>query len=218
MSHKRTRFDSLGADINWWSESPAVKLTKREDLEEIPSSGKGVDGIDEKIPDGSYSPTPRPNGRQGGFGNDWNNRDDEALARSYDRGINGDDDSLVPRALMVGQNPIFQSSSSHLLGVATREPKTHRPSFAVASTLFQRDHSERMSSWPRRDRRQDRSFDDAVGRLERGLDPETPREEGGVFKGDFSMEEEEAAWLDHDDGIFADFGNSDFTPLTRIQL
>ena len=200
MNQKRTLLDFSESDIDRWSDSPIAKITKPTQM----------DGIVSQVPDGIDSLNPfhvkASSSPYSEFRND--------LSLIGDRGgnlISKEKNSLLPRSLMLGHN--------HALATTPRSPRQNaaspRPTFAVASTLFQRHQTGSISPWPRH-----QTTVNAGSAL--GRDGFPSGEMVGV-RSPVDMEEEgeaydDSAYLEIDDGICADFGDSDFTPMTRIQL
>ena len=201
MSQKRAFLDFSESDIDRWSDSPIAKITK-------PTL---TDGIVTIVPDGIDSLKPfRVEPSSSPYSE---NRDDLSLIGDRKANpVNKDTNSLLPRSLLVGHNHTLPTTPRSRENAASP-----RPTFAVASTLFQRHQSGSMSPWPRHHA----SVIHVEGRdVDRdGLPSDVMTEAGSLMDMSEAGEGvEENAYLEIDDGICADFGDSDFSPMTRIQL
>jgi len=127
--------------------------------------------------------------------------------------------ALLPRSL-IGKRQSFPKPVSPLSLSAPHRPPPPHPSFAVASTLFQRDQCGLKTPWRRHAPGTVNADPNSVGSVfvtedEVNIEKDIEMEDG---EGEDEYEYEEVAWISNDDGTFADFGNSDFMPMARLQL
>ena len=117
--------------------------------------------------------------------------------------------TLAPRSLIMGQKQTSDNALGHDPTGPNHQIPTHEPprrSFALASTLFQRDHCQRFSVWSHptlRQNQEDEKAGDDIMEEDDWMDKE---------------EDEVEAWLVPDDEICTDYGDSDFAPTARLQL
>lgn len=203
MSGKRKVMPAIPGDGSFLSRyHPNAKLAKKESWGDFPASDDCPMGLNDSFK---------------------NTTESAVVAKRTISGdsVNQNPLSLLPRQLVGDADRNQPVSTTSPLSSHCIEAKhfTH-PSFAVASTLFQRDHCGQKTIWRGSSAlghpNDNPSLHGVVGAHSPGAIEDGDDMGNEMEKMDDELDE--VAWVSNDDGSFADFGNSDFMPTARIQL